>query len=80
MHSLFNVVLLLVGGLFFGWNALSIMIKDLGNYSEGCEDASVPSTEGDGECTACACRIILVLLHEECNFILCNYSGSIPSY
>jgi hypothetical protein len=24
------------GGLFFGWNALSIMIVDLGNYSEGC--------------------------------------------
>ncbi|KAL4517173.1 hypothetical protein Ndes2437B_g06781 [Nannochloris sp. 'desiccata'] len=27
---------MLQGGLFFGWNALSIMIKDLGNYSEGC--------------------------------------------
>jgi hypothetical protein len=27
---------ILQGGLFFGWNALAIMIKDLGNYSDGC--------------------------------------------
>uniref|UniRef100_A0A1D1ZZN3 Uncharacterized protein n=1 Tax=Auxenochlorella protothecoides TaxID=3075 RepID=A0A1D1ZZN3_AUXPR len=25
------------GGLFFGWNALGIMIKDLGNYADGCD-------------------------------------------
>jgi hypothetical protein len=25
------------GGLFFGWNALSLMIKDLGNFDEGCQ-------------------------------------------
>ena len=24
------------GGLVFGWNALALMLKDLGNYSEGC--------------------------------------------
>lgn len=29
------------GGLFFGWNALSIMIKDLGNYSSGCDDVEI---------------------------------------
>lgn len=27
---------MLQGGLFFGWNALSIMIKDLDNFAEGC--------------------------------------------
>lgn len=32
------------GGLFFGWNALAIMIKDLGNYSEGCPTQSSSST------------------------------------
>jgi hypothetical protein len=31
------------GGLFFGWNALAIMIKDLGNYSDGCPTQSSSS-------------------------------------
>lgn len=35
---------ILQGGLFFGWNALAIMIKDLGNYSDGCIETTSPGT------------------------------------
>ena len=35
------------GGLFFGWNALSIMIKDLDNFAEGC--ATTNSTDATGQ-------------------------------
>lgn len=36
------------GGLFFGWNALSLMIVELGNYSSGCLPPETP-TDTPGE-------------------------------
>ena len=54
----------LQGGLFFGWNALSTMVVDQGNYEEGCNEpgdvVDAPQNDGDGICKSQESKLALI--------------------
>ena len=54
-----NVPILIVGGLFFGWNALSIMISDQGNFEEGC-DSELAEDGGETICKSQESKLALL--------------------
>jgi MFS family permease len=50
---------LLIGGIVFGWNAMSIVLKDLGTYDDAC-GAEAGATAGDNTCDSQESKLSIV--------------------